>query len=150
MQRAKPFVSGGKPPNPPKSVIVNRYPLLSLRSRGELTHKPPTAVSLAMLKGHWWVAHRMASHSGWLVDNRAPRERGGSVWQIFTLEQLKSHSWNIAKETAHPSVGRSLSAGHHRLILPLCRLRLNAPPQDRLHRSNVTMLARAIAQYTAP
>ena len=50
---------------------------------------------------------------------------------------------NIAKETAHPSVGRSLSAGHHRLILPLCRLRLNAPPQDRLHRSNVTMLARA-------
>ena len=63
--------------------------------------------------------------------------------QIFTLEQLKSHSWNIAKETAHPSVGRSLSAGHHRLILPLYRLRLNAPPQDRLHRSNVTMLARA-------
>ena len=62
---------------------------------------------------------------------------------IFTLEQLKSHSWNIAKETAHPSVGRSLSAGHHRLILPLYRLRLNAPPQDRLHRSNVTMLARA-------
>ena len=64
----------------------------------------------------------MASHSGWLVDNRAPRG-GGSVWQIFTLEQLKSHSWNIALETAHPSVGRSLSAGHHRLILPLCRLR---------------------------
>ena len=84
----------------------------------------------------------MTSHRGWLVDNRPPRE-GGSVWQIFTLEQLKSHSWNIAKETAHPSVGRSLSAGHHRLILPLYRLRLNAPPQDRLHRSNVTMLARA-------
>ena len=53
----------------------------------------------------------------------------------------KSHSWNIAETAAHPSVGRSLSAGHHRLILPLCRLRLNAPPQDRLHRSNVTMLA---------
>ena len=78
MQRAKPFVSLGKPPNPPKSVIVNCYPLLSLRSRGELTHNPPTAVSLAMLKGHWWVAHRMASHSGWLVDNRAPREREGA------------------------------------------------------------------------
>ena len=77
-------------------------------------------------------------------------ERGGSVWQIFTLEQLKSHSWNIAKETAHPSVGRSLSAGHHRLILPLYRLRLNAPPQDRLHRSKVATLARANAQYTAP
>ena len=57
--------------------------------------------------------------------------------------RTNSHSGNIAKETAHPSVGRSLSAGHHRLILPLCRLRLNAPPQDRLHRSNVTMLARA-------
>ena len=72
---------------------------------------------------------------------RSQRE-GGSVWQIFTLEQLKV-TLNIAKETAHPSVGRSLSAGHHRLILPLCRLRLNTPPQDRLHRSNVTMLARA-------
>jgi len=80
----------------------------------------------------------------WLcVKPRDLRGSRGSVWQIFTLEQLKSHSWNIAKETAHPSVGRSLSAGHHRLILPLCRLRLNAPPQDRLHRSNVTMLARA-------
>ena len=79
-----------------------------------------------------------------MACGQPPSQReGGSVWQIFTLEQLKSHSWNIAKETAHPSVGRSLSAGHHRLILPLCRLRLNAPPQDRLHRSNVTMLARA-------
>ena len=84
----------------------------------------------------------MTSHRGGLGQPPSQRE-GGSVWQIFTLEQLKSHSWNIAKETAHPSVGRSLSAGHHRLILPLCRLRLNAPPQDRLHRSNVTMLARA-------
>ena len=91
----------------------------------------------------------MASHSGWLVDNRAPREREGAFGNIHP-RATKSHSLNIAKETAHPSVGRSLSAGHHRLILPLCRLRLNAPPQDRLHRSNVTMLARAIAQYTAP
>ena len=91
----------------------------------------------------------MASHSGWLVDNHALPKEGGAFANIH-LEQLKSHSWNIAKETAHPSVGRSLSAGHHRLILPLCRLRLNAPPQDRLHRSNVTMLARAIAQYTTP
>ena len=84
------------------------------------------------------------------MDNRPPRERGGSERQIFTLEQLKSHSWNIAKETAHPSVGRSLSAGHHRLILPLYRLRLNAPLQHRLHQPSVTMLARAFAQYTAP
>ena len=78
MQRALPLLQGVNPQTPKKSVIVNRYPLLSLRSRGELTHNPPTAVSLAMLKGHWWVAHRMASHSGWLVDNRAPREREGA------------------------------------------------------------------------
>ena len=149
MQRAKPFASG-KPPNPPKSVIVNCYPLLSLRSRGELTHKPPTAVSLAMLKGHWWVAHCMASHSGWLSGTTALPERGRERLANIHPRATKKSLLNIAKETAHPSVGRSLSAGHHRLILPLCRLRLNAPPQDRLHRSNVTMLARAIAQYTAP
>ena len=47
------------------------------------------------------------------------------------------------------SVGR-LSAGHHKLILPLYRLRLNAPLQHRLHQPSVTMLARAFAQYTAP
>ena len=71
-----------------------------------------------------------------------PRE-GGSVWQIFTLEQLKSHSWNIRLEPpTHRSVGR-LSALYHRLLLQLCKLRHNSPPQDRLHRSNVTMLARA-------
>ena len=67
------------------------------------------------------------------------RERLANIHPRATKKPLL----NIAKETAHPSVGRSLSAGHHRLILPLCRLRLNAPPQDRLHRSNVTMLARA-------
>ena len=84
----------------------------------------------------------MTSHRGWLVDNRPPRE-GGSVWQIFTLEQLKSHSWNIRLEPpTHRSVGR-LSALYHRLLLQLCKLRHNSPPQDRLHRSNVTMLARA-------
>ena len=76
------------------------------------------------------------------MDNRPPRERRERLANIHP-RATKSHSWNMAKETAHPSVGRSLSAGHHRLILPLCRLRLNAPPQDRLHRSNVTMLARA-------
>lgn len=46
MQRAVPFaLSGGfTPQTPQKSVIVNRYPLLSLRSGGELTHNLPTAV----------------------------------------------------------------------------------------------------------
>ena len=78
MQRAVPFAfQGVNPPNPQKALLSTAT-LSSLRSRGELTHNPPTAVSLAMLKGHWWVAHRMASHSGWLVDNRAPREREGA------------------------------------------------------------------------
>ena len=53
------------------------------------------------------------------------------------------------KPPTYRSVGR-LSAGHHKLILPLYRLRLNAPLQHRLHQPSVTMLARAFAQYTAP
>ena len=82
------------------------------------------------------------------MDNRPPREREGAFGKYSPKSmRTNSHSGNIAKETAHPSVGRSLSAGHHRLILPLCRLRLNAPPQDRLHRSNVTMLARQSPIY---
>ena len=53
----------------------------------------------------------------------------------------KSHSWNIRLEPpTHRSVGR-LSALYHGLLLQLCKLRHNSPPQDRLHRSNVTMLA---------
>ena len=79
-----------------------------------------------------------------MACGQPPSQReGGSVWQIFTLEQLKSHSWNIRLEPpTHRSVGR-LSALYHRLLLQLCKLRHNSPPQDRLHRSNVTMLARA-------
>ena len=106
MQRAVPFALSGVNPPPPKKRYCQPLPsLLSLRSRGELTHKPPTAVSLAMLKGHWWVAHRMASHSGWLVDNHAPREeeRLANIHPRAT----KSHSWNIAKKPpTHRSVGR--------------------------------------------
>ena len=137
----------GVNPQTPKKRYCQLLPS-PLRSRGVDTN-PPTAVSLAMLKGHWWVAHRMASHSGWLWTTALP-ERGRERLANIHPRATKKSLLNIAKETAHPSVGRSLSAGHHRLILPLCRLRLNAPPQDRLHRSNVTMLARAIAQYTAP
>ena len=76
MQRAVPFaLSGGKPPNPQKSVIVNRYPLLSLRSGGRLTHNPPLLYA-SHAQGALGVAHRMTSHRGWLVDNRPPREEG--------------------------------------------------------------------------
>ena len=53
----------------------------------------------------------------------------------------KSHSWNIRLEPpTHRSVGR-LSALYHRLLLQLCKLRHNSPPQDRLHRSKVATLA---------
>ena len=49
--KAVPFaLSGVNPQTPKKSVIVNRYPLLSLRSGGRLTHSPPCCM-LAMLKG---------------------------------------------------------------------------------------------------
>ena len=85
-----------------------------------------------------------------MACGQPPSQRGRSVWQIFTLEQLKSHSWNIRLEPpTHRSVGR-LSALYHRLLLQLCKLRHNSPPQDRLHRSKVATLARANAQYTAP
>ena len=75
MQRAVPLLQVN--PKTPKKRYCQPFSL-SLRSRGELTHNPPTAVSLAMLKGALRVAHCMASHSGWLVDNRAPREREGA------------------------------------------------------------------------
>ena len=54
----------------------------------------------------------------------------------------KKPLWILPRVTAPSrSVGR-LSAGHHRLILPLCELRLNAPLQHRSHRPNVTTTAR--------
>ena len=149
MQRALPFALSGVNPQTPKKALLSTATLSSLLGRAEVDTQATHCCVASHAQGHWWVAHRMASHSGWLVDNHAPRREEGALANIHP-RATKSHSWNIAKETAHPSVGRSLSAGHHRLILPLCRLRLNAPPQDRLHRSNVTMLARAIAQYTAP
>ena len=148
MQRAKPFVfQGVNPPNPQKRYCQSLPSPLS-RSGGRLTHNPPLLYA-SHAQGALGVAHRMTSHRGWLRTTALP-ERGRERLANIHPRATKKSLLNIAKETAHPSVGRSLSAGHHRLILPLCRLRLNAPPQDRLHRSNVTMLARAIAQYTAP
>ena len=124
------FFTGVKPQTP-KSVIVNRYPLLPLRSGGRLTHNPPLLYA-SHAQGALGVAHCMTSHRGWLRHNRPPREREERL-ATFTLEQLKSHSWNIRLEPpTHRSVGR-LSALYHRLLLQLCKLRHNSPPQDRLH-----------------
>ena len=107
MQRAVPFCRG-KPPKPPKSVIVNRYPLLSLRSGGRLTHNPPLLYA-SHAQGALGVAHCMTSHRGWLRQPPSQRE-GGSVWQIFTLEQLKSHSGIFALN--RPPIGRSVAYRH--------------------------------------
>ena len=131
----------GVNPQTPKSVIVNVNRSFLLGHAG-LTHNHAPCCFLVGSRGIWG-SPTPTKRRGQLVGQPRSQREGGSVWQIFTLERLKKSLLNIAKETAHPSVGRSLSAGHHRLILPLYRLRLNAPPQDRLHRSNVTMLARA-------
>ena len=110
MQRAKPFVfpPGGKPPNPPKALL-STVTLSSLRSRGELTHNPPTAVSLAMLKGHWWVAHCMASHSGWLWTTALPergRERLANIHPRATKKSLLEY-----RQGNRPPIGRSVAIG---------------------------------------
>ena len=73
------------------------------------------------------------------MDNRPP-EREERLANIHP-RATKSHSWNIRLEPpTHRSVGR-LSALYHRLLLQLCKLRHNSPPQDRLHRSKVATLA---------
>ena len=55
----------------------------------------------------------------WTTALRVSGERLANIHQ----EQLKSHSGILPRVTAPSrSVGR-LSAGHHRLILPLCELR---------------------------
>ena len=104
MQRAVPFFSGGKPPKPPKKALLSIATLSSLRSRGLTHNHTPAAPWLA--QGAFGVAHRQPGAGVACGQPRSQRE-GGSVWQIFTLEQLKSHSWNIAKKPpTHRSVGR--------------------------------------------
>ena len=131
---------GGKPPNPPKSVLMSNthsthsksaeswhttHPQLhGSQSQGALGGSPPIDCPP-------WVAcgqpHSRVSE--WAFGKYSPRA-------------AKKPLWNIAKSyRPSRSVGR-LSAGHHRLILPLCELRLNAPLQHRSHRPNVTTTAR--------
>ena len=110
---------------------------------------PPTT-SQAATQGAFGVAQRSRLPQGAACGQPPLQREGGSVWQIFTLEQLKATLGISPRYTAHHrSVGR-LSALYHRLLLQLCKLRHNSPPQDRLHRSKVATLARANAQYTAP
>ena len=109
MQRAKPFAFQGVNPQPPqKSVIVKRS-LYSLYCRGGgLTHNhAPYDIASGYSRGVW-VAQRSRLPQGAACGQPPSQREGGSVWQIFTLEQLKSHSWNIAKVHRPPSVGRSL------------------------------------------
>ena len=136
---------GGKPPNPPKSVLMSNthsthsksaeswhttHPQLhGSQSQGALGGSPPIDCPP-------WVACGQ------------PHSRV-SEWRLANIhqEQLKSHSGILPRVTAPSrSVGR-LSAGHHRLILPLCELRLNAPLQHRSHRPNVTTTARTKSIY---
>ena len=108
MQGLCPLLFQGVNPQPPKKRYCQSLPSLSLRSGGRLTHNPPPCCMLAMLKGIGG-SPPMTSHRGWLVDNRPPRE-GGSVWQIFTLEQLKVTLGIFALN--RPPIGRSVAYRH--------------------------------------
>ena len=108
---------------------------------------PPTT-SQAATQGAFEVAQRSRLPQGAACGQPPLQREGGSVWQIFTLEQLKSHSWNIAKVHRPPSVGRSLIG---------TGLQDNAPavlvtsyrPFNTAKTPKVATLARAFAQYTA-
>ena len=76
-------------------------------AEGWHTTMPPTT-SQAATQGAFEVAQRSRLPQGAACGQPPLQREGGSVWQIFTLEQLKSHSWNIAKVHRPPSVGRSL------------------------------------------
>ena len=115
--------------------------LLTLRVRRERADTQPTHSCMAANLRHWVVAHRLTARRGWLVDNRTQEWVSERLANIHP-RAAKKPLWILPRVTAPSrSVGR-LSAGHHRLILPLCELRLNAPLQHRSHRPNVTTTAR--------
>ena len=104
MQRAVPFALSGVNPKPPKSVIVKRSPLLSLRSRG-LTHNHAPAASWSA-QGAFGVTQRQPSAGGSLWTTALP-ERGRERLANIHPRATKSHSWNIIKKPpTHRSVGR--------------------------------------------
>ena len=73
-----------------------------------------------------------------------------SEWALANIhqEQLKSHSGILPRVTAPSrSVGR-LSAGHHRLILPLCELRLTHR-FNTAHTAPTSLQQQGQNQYTA-
>ena len=63
---------------------------------------------MATTQGAFGVAQRGRHPLGAACGQPPLQREGGSVWQIFTLEQLNSRPWNIAKVHRPPSVGRSL------------------------------------------
>ena len=107
MQRAVPLLFRGKPPKPPKSVIVNRYPLLSLRSGGELTFTTYPLLYGSQSQGAFGGSPP-TDYPQWVACGQPPSQReGGSVWQIFTLERLKvTLGISPRKPPTHRSVGR--------------------------------------------
>ena len=114
MQRAVPFVfQGVNPPNPQKSVIVNRSPLLSLRSRGLTHNHTPAAPWLA--QGAFGVAHRQPGAGGSLWTTALPergRERLANIHPRATKKSLLEY-----RQGNRPPIGRSIAIGRASLVI---------------------------------
>ena len=109
---------------------------------------PPTT-SQAATQGAFGVAQRSRLPQGAACGQPPLQREGGSVWQIFTLEQLNSHSWNIAKVHRPPSVGRSLIGTGLQDNAPAVLVTSYRPASTPPRLPRVATLARAFAQYTA-
>ena len=144
-----PFALSGVNPQTPKKALLSIATLSSLLGQAEGWHTTHPLLYASHAQGHWG-SHRMTSHRGWLVDNRPPRGGRERLANIHPRATKKSLLEYFALN--RPPIGRSVAYRHciTRLLLQLCKLRHNSPPQDRLHRSKVATLARANAQYTAP
>ena len=101
---------------------------------------PPTT-SQAATQGAFEVAQRSRLPQGAACGQPPLQRRRERLANIHPRAAKKATLGISPRYTAHHrSVGR-LSALYHRLLLQLCKLRHNSPPQDRLHRSKVATLA---------
>ena len=99
-------------------------------AEGWHTTMPPTT-SQAATQGAFEVAQRSRLPQGAACGQPPLQREGGSVWQIFTLEQLKATLGISPRYTAHHrSVGR-LSAQGYKIMPLLSWLRVIAPLQHR-------------------